>query len=87
MATASLRRSDHLKPEVCFCENKHRLMQDFMTAVQELLDLQSRQTAAVIDGYPDFSRFDLPIHIASQRKDQAKYVFLAHVEAHGCWSR
>jgi hypothetical protein len=38
----------------------------------------------VIEGDPEFSRFDLLIHMANQRKDRAKYALLLHVQDHGC---
>jgi hypothetical protein len=84
MAATRLKKIDDQSPQVWFCEEKYRLTLEFMAAVQELLDLQNRQTQAVISGDPDFSRLDVLIHIAAERKDQAKYAFLSHVEAHGC---
>ena len=86
MAAASLKRGDY-SPELWFCAEKHRLTEVFMAAVRELLDLQNRQTAAVIQGDPDFTRFDLLIHMAGERKDRAKYALLSHVEHHRCGMR
>jgi DNA-binding response OmpR family regulator len=71
-------------PEIAFCEEKIRLMEGFLSAIHELTDLQSQQTRAVIDGDPDFSRFDMLIHMASDRKDEAKYALLRHIETHHC---
>jgi hypothetical protein len=71
-------------PEVAFCEEKSRLQDEFLTAIQELNSLLSDQTRAVIEGDPDFSRFDLLIHLAQEKKDRAKYAWIAHVESHRC---
>jgi hypothetical protein len=71
-------------PEVAFCEEKHRLTENFVAASRELLNLQSQQSQAVIDGDPDFARFDLLLHMAGERKDLAKYALLFHMESHHC---
>ena len=59
-------------------------MNEFAAAVQELLQLHEVQFQAIIQDDPDFSRFDLLIHMANERKQQAKYNYLSHVESHGC---
>jgi hypothetical protein len=71
-------------PKVAFCEEKHRLLDDFLQAVRELNILQNQQTQAVIAGDPDFARFDVLLHIAQERKDMAKYAWMGHIEAHHC---
>ena len=86
MAAASFKKGES-SPEVWFCAEKHRLTELFLLAVQELVDLQNQQTAAVIDGDPDFARFDPLIHMAGQRKDHAKYQLLSHLEIHRCGTR
>jgi hypothetical protein len=70
-------------PEVAFCEEKNRLMAEFLDAIHELTTLQSQQTQAVIEG-EDFTRFDLLLHLAQEKKDKAKYEWMAHVESHHC---
>jgi len=74
-------------PKFTFCEEKHLLSQEFVNAIKELLSLQNQQTLAVIAGDPDFSRLEAGIPAAGERKDQAKYALLAHIEAHGCQAR
>ena len=59
-------------------------MEEFLEAIRELTQLQNEQAKAVIEGDPEFSRFDLLIHMANQRKDRAKYALLLHVQEHGC---
>jgi hypothetical protein len=71
-------------PEIGFCEEKNRLLNEFLTAIRELTDIQNQQTQAVIDGDPDFARFDVLLHMAHERKAQAKYAWIAHVESHHC---
>ena len=71
-------------PGVAFCEEKNRLLSEFLKAIQELTAVQSQQTQAVIDGDPDFSRFDVLLHLAQEKKDKAKYEWMAHVESHHC---
>ena len=71
-------------PEVGFCEEKYVLLRSFLEAVRELNSLQSAQTRAVIRGESDFLRYDLPLHFALEKKECAKYAWIAHVEEHGC---
>jgi hypothetical protein len=71
-------------PEIGFCEEKFRLRQEFLEAIHDLNILQSQQIQAVITGDAEFTRFDLLLHFAQQRKDRAKYAWMAHVEAHHC---
>jgi hypothetical protein len=46
--------------------------------------LQNQQTQAVIAGDPDFTRFDVLLHIAQEKKEMAKYAWMGHIEAHQC---
>jgi hypothetical protein len=71
-------------PKVAFCEEKHRLRGAFLKAIRELNDMLSQQTRAVIEGDPDFSRFDVLLHVAHENKEMAKYAWIAHVESHHC---
>ena len=67
-----------------YCEEKLRLMEEFLAAASELVTAHNEQVQALIGNDPDFSRFDLLIHLASERKRRAKYAYLAHLEHHGC---
>ena len=71
-------------PETGFCVERSRLLDEFLISIQEVSALLGQQTQAVIDGDPDFSRFDLLIHVAQEKKDRAKYAWIAHVEVHRC---
>jgi hypothetical protein len=73
-----------LTPSPCFCEEKYRLLDDFLSAVRELNRLQTQQTQAVIRGDRDFTRFDILMYGAQERKNVAKYAWIEHVENHHC---
>jgi len=72
------------RPDILFCETKHRLIGDFIAANHELMELQNQQTQAIIDYDPDFSRFEDLIHVAREIKDESKYAFIAHTSDHHC---
>jgi hypothetical protein len=67
-----------------FCEEKLRLMEEFLAAATDLVTAHNEQVKALMDEDPDFNRFDLLIHSATERKRRAKYEYLAHLERHGC---
>jgi hypothetical protein len=71
-------------PEVAFCEEKARLLDKFLRAIQEINFLHNQQIQAVIRGDSDFSRFDGVIYLAQEEKDKAKYAWISHVESHRC---
>lgn len=66
------------------CEEKRRLIEAFLQSNHALIALQNQQTQAVIDQDPDFARFDDLIFLAREKKDQAKYALISHVETHHC---
>ena len=67
-----------------FCEEKLRLMEEFLAAATDLVTAHNEQVQALVENDPEFSRFDLLIHLAAERKRKAKYAYLAHLEHHGC---
>jgi len=69
---------------VHFCEEKHRLIDKLIAAMGKVSRLQAEQLRAVIDGDPDFARFEALVHAAQQEKDDAKYAVMAHISAHHC---
>ena len=71
-------------PEIGICEVKKRLRDEYLKAIREVTLLLSQQAEAVIEWDPAFSRFDLLLHFAHERKDVAKYALIAHIEAHHC---
>jgi hypothetical protein len=71
-------------PEIGFCAEKNRLLDEFVKASQEMIGLQNQQTQAVIQGDSDFARFDVLLHLLQSKKEMAKYAWIGHVESHGC---
>jgi hypothetical protein len=71
-------------PPVPYCEEKRRLIDEFVASNHVLMDLQNQQTRAVIVQDPEFSRFDDLIHMAREAKDHAKYALIAHIDEHHC---
>ena len=67
-----------------FCNEKFRLLDDFVEAVHTLGWLQTAQTRAVIHGEPDLPRFDLALAFALKKKEKAKSAWMVHVQEHGC---
>lgn len=70
--------------QIPFCAVRQRLVDEFVDASRELIELQSQQAQCVIDGDDDFNRFEDLLHMARGRKDTAKYALIAHVEEHHC---
>jgi hypothetical protein len=52
--------------------------------VQDLVLLHEQQFLAIAEGDSECNRFDILIHMANEKKQQAKYAYLHHVETHGC---
>jgi hypothetical protein len=69
---------------IAYCPARHRLLTEFTEAVQDLGLLQDQQVSALLNGDQEFSRFDILIHLANDRKQKAKYAYISHVETHGC---
>lgn len=71
-------------PKTELCEEKLRLLSEFLATVHELTAILKAQAQAALDGDPDFERFDLLLHVAREKKDWVKYKLIAHVDEHGC---
>lgn len=69
------------------CAEARRFLDQFGEAVQELVALHEQQFQAVVQGDMAAHRFDLLIHDANERKRNAKYRYLGHMEEHGCSSQ
>jgi hypothetical protein len=55
-----------------------------LNALREITALLSQQAEAVTEWDLAFSRFELLLHLAREKKDTAKYALIAHTEAHHC---
>jgi hypothetical protein len=69
---------------IAFCDEKASLTMQFLQAVRELTRFQKEQLDALIAGDPDFGCFDALIAEAVERKNEAKYALMEHIESHGC---
>ena len=69
---------------ITFCEENKRLLEEFGQAVQELVLLHEQQFISVMEGDVESTRFDLLIHMSNERKREAKYALMRHIEEHGC---
>jgi hypothetical protein len=66
------------------CEENGRLMEALLAAIHDVSVILNQQMQAVIDGDTEFSRFDVLLHYAQEKKNRAKYAWLSHVEMHQC---
>jgi len=67
-----------------YCEEAKDLLDAFGNAIHDLVKLHEAQFQAVVAGDLDSARFDDLIHIANERKREAKFSYLSHLENHGC---
>lgn len=78
--------SEQPRERVVFCETAKQLLHHFGQAIQVVLRLHEQQFSAIVEGDPDAARFDILIHEATENKQNAKYAYLHHLDAHGCSS-
>jgi hypothetical protein len=71
-------------PAIPFCWEKKYLLDAFVKAIHEVSAAQSAQLAAVARGCSSFCDYEEWINFAREKKDLAKYAYLAHVQEHGC---
>jgi hypothetical protein len=71
-------------PASAYCDERHRLLREFSEGVRDLGLLLIQQSAALVNGYEDFTRFDILIRMANDRMANARDAYFAHVEMHGC---
>ena len=72
------------RPSDLFCKESRSLLDAFAEAVQELLLLHEQQFQAIVSADMESDRFDILIHMANERKHEAKSAYLRHLESHGC---
>jgi|SRR5580698_9064567 hypothetical protein len=68
------------RPALGHRDEAQSLLEAFGQAVQELVKLHELQFLAILDGDSNASRFDLLIHYANERKQNAKYAYLQRLE-------
>ena len=69
---------------VLYCEEVRNLLDAFGEAVHDLVRLHEEQFQSIIAGDLESTRFDDLIHMANEKKQEAKYAYLKHLETHGC---
>ncbi len=67
-----------------YCQQAKQLLEAFGETIRELTRLHEEQFQALVGGDLDSTRFDDLIHMVNERKHQAKYAYLNHLETHGC---
>ena len=69
---------------VVYCQEARELLDAFGETVRELTKLHEEQFQAIVGGDLDSTRFDDLIFMANERKHEAKYAYLHHLETHRC---
>ena len=67
-----------------YCQQAQELLEALTEAIHQLVMLHEEQFQSLIGGDLDSSRFDILIHLANERKNDAKYAYLNHLENHAC---
>ena len=70
-------------PKLAVCTLKQALMDLFVAAIRELMELQEAELEALQEG-ASLERFDVALVAAQSKKDQIKEEYLLHVKTHGC---
>jgi len=69
--------------QIDLCEERLQLTTAVLDAVRELVDLQNRETIALIQGNA-LDGLQIAIQLARQRHDNVKEALLMHTFNHGC---
>jgi hypothetical protein len=77
------KQQQKLVPGIVFCEECRELLDRFTQAVHDVVTLNERHLLAVVENEPDPHRFDILIHEANERKQNAKYGYVTHIGMHG----
>jgi hypothetical protein len=81
------RASLSVKPpatSIIYCPQAKELLEALTEAVRDLVLLHAQQFDSLITGDLDSTRFDDLIHMANERKHEAKYAYIHHLETHRC---
>ena len=70
--------------KVIYCQQAKELLDVFAEAIRDLIRLHEDQFQALVAGDSDSQRFDDLIHMANERKHEAKYAYVNHLETHRC---
>ena len=72
------------RPEAKLCFQKRQLLDAFLQAVHEVVELQDQQMTHFVEGGGGFERIDLAIEAARKKRDTARRLYVLHLTAHGC---
>ena len=67
-----------------YCLQAKELLDALAETIRDLVTLHEAQFQAVIAGDLEIARFEELIHMANERKHEAKYAYMAHLESHRC---
>ena len=67
-----------------YCKEARELLDAFGEAIRDLVRLHQQQFEALVEGDLDSTRFEDLIHMANERKHQAKYAYIQHLDTHRC---
>jgi hypothetical protein len=84
MSADEFKKAPLAASKLLYCEEARHLLEVFGEMVQELVKLHEQQFLSIVEGDSDAGRFDLLIHHANEKKLDAKYAYLHHMETHGC---
>jgi hypothetical protein len=77
-------RTECSMTSLIYCPEAKELLDAFGGTVQALMRLHEEQFRSIVGGDLDSTRFDDLIHMANERKHEAKYAYLNHLETHRC---
>jgi hypothetical protein len=69
---------------VIYCDTARQLLTAFGDAIQQSTLLREQQFHCILNEDSNASRFDALIQEANERKQNAKYAYLNHLQRHGC---
>ena len=72
------------RPDAKLCFQKQELLDAFLQAVHEVVELQDQQMTHFVEGGGGFERIDLAIEAARKKRDTARRLYVLHLSAHGC---
>jgi len=86
MCEEGAKKNGESRQHAGYCDTARQLLEAFGAAVQDVVSLHEQQFHAIVDGDSNAGRFDVLIHDANEKKQNAKYAYLNHLHHHGCSS-
>jgi hypothetical protein len=73
-----------VNPKPSVCPEKQRLSHAFLDALRQVMELQNQEIGMLARGGVGLTGFDLSLKRARANRDEAKRLYLFHLETHGC---